>query len=173
MEIKVIAIAPSDAWAFITKEDKMFLLRPPYTSSNHIIEVTERDIEKALHLHDFEECDYSFNNLKEAIKFLKDKYVEAMKNLGITMPSLDELKELLKYATDDILLEYLEEAENELIPKGKLDAASSIALDIMRLEKVREKPEIYNMAIGILEKCNKIKEDMEEFVTKKISTDTK
>ena len=162
MGIKVIAIAPDDGWAFIIREDKVFLLRPPYGSSDHI-EASEKDVENALRFHAFEECDFGFSNLKEAIEFLKDKYVEAMKNRGIDLPSSEELRELLKYATDDILLEYLEKAENELIPKRKLDAASSIALDIMRLG--RENREINNMVISVLERCKSKRQGMKELAT--------
>ena len=162
MGIEVIAIAPNDGWAFIKKEDsKIFLLRPPYTSSDQI-KASEKDLENAIHLHGFEECDHSFSNIKEVIRFLKDKYVEAMKNLGIELPSLDDLKELLKYASDDILLEFLEKAERDLIPRGKLDVAISIALDIMKLEKARVNRKICNMAVAIIEECNQKKREKEE-----------
>ncbi len=162
MGIKVIAIAPDDGWAFIKGEDGISLLRPPYIASNQI-RVTEKDVEIALGLHGFEECDSSFDSLKEVIGFLKDKYVEAMKNRGVDLPSLDELKDLLKYATDDILLEYLEKAEKELIPEGKFAVASSIALDIMELEKAGQNPQIYRMAVDVVRKCDQKRKEMEEF----------
>jgi len=82
-----------------------------------------------------------------------------MKERGIKLPSLDELKELLEYASDETLLEYLEKAEKELIPREKLDAANSIALDVMKLQ--RENPEIHNMAIRVLGKCCQKKQEME------------
>lgn len=160
MGIKIIAIAPNDGWAFIEKEDKIFLLRPPYAFSNHLIQATQRDVENALHLHGFEECEFGFDDMKEVIAFLKEEYVKAMKERGIALPSLDELKELLKYASDETLLEYLEKAEKELISRGKFDAANSIALDVMKLQ--RENPEIHNMAIRVLEKCCQKKREMEE-----------
>lgn len=162
MEITIIAIAPNDGWAFITKENEVYLLRPPYTSTNHIIKATQKNVQNALHLHSFEECDQSFGAQKEVIDFLKDKYVEAIKNRGIDLPSKDELGESLKYATDDILLKLLERAEKEWIPKGKRKAASSIALDIMKLEKTRSNTEIHKMAVSVLEKCGQEEREMEE-----------
>ena len=152
MGIKVIAIAPDDGWAFVKMAERILLFRPPYVSSNQT-EATQRDIAKALHLHGFEECDSSFDSVKEVIDFLKDKYVEAIKNRGIDLPSEDELRESLKYATDDILLRLLERAEKEWIPRGKRKAAKSIALDIMKLEKAMSNPEIRSMAVSVLEKC--------------------
>lgn len=167
MKIKVIAIAPNDGWAFIVQEDKIFLLRPPYVASNQI-EVTERDVENAMHLHGFEECNFDFNSLPEVIEFLKNEYIESMKNQGTGLPSSEQLRELLKYAPDDVLLRYLEKAENELIPEGKLNAAESIALELMKLDKVRENREMHDMAADILEKCNQKKREMEELAITKI-----
>jgi len=170
MEIEVIAIAPNDGWAFIVKGEEIFLLRPPYVSSN-LIEVTEKDVENALHLYGFEECNFSFNSLKEVIEFLKNEYIESMRNQNIALPSSEQLRGLLKYATDDVLLRYLEKAEKELIPQRKLAAAESIALELMKLEKVRGNREMHNKAVGILEKCrqkrvdglaNKILENQQE-----------
>ena len=153
MEIKIIAIAPNDGWGFIEKEEKIYLLHPPYTSSN-LIEVSRKEVETAIHLHGFEECDISLNGINEAVKFLKEKYIESKETQGIDLPSSKRLRELLKYATDDVLLGYLNKAKRELIPEGKLDAAESIALELMKLEKVKNNPEIREMGIDILEKCS-------------------
>ncbi len=167
MEIKVIAIAPNDGWAFIIQEDKIFLLRPPYVASNQI-EVSEKDVENALHLHGFEECNLDFNSLREVVEFLKNKYIESMKNQGTGLPSSEQLRELLKYAPDDVLLQYLKRAEEELIPEGKLNAAESIALELMKLDNVKENHEMYKMAMGVLEKSKRQKREMEELAIAKI-----
>ncbi len=163
MEIKVVAIAPNDGWAFITKEDNMFLMRPPYTS-NHMIEATQKTVQNALHMHGFEVCDQSFDSWKEVIDFLKNKYVEAIKSRGIDFPSEDELGEILKYATDDVLVRFLERAEKELIPRGKREAARSIALDIMKLEKVKSDPKIHDKALSVFDKCAQAERGMDELI---------
>ena len=165
MKIKIIAIAPSDGWAFIIKEYKIFLLRPPYISSNQI-EVSEKDVETAIHLHGFEECNFDFYSLHEVVEFLKTKYIESMKNQGIGLPSSEQLRELLKYAPDDVLLQYLKRAEEELIPEGKLDAAESIALELLKLDKVKENLEMHDMAEDILNKCNQKKFYMEALASR-------
>ena len=159
MKIKIIAIAPNDGWAFIIKEDKIFLLHPPYVSSNQL-EVSEEDVETAIHLHGFEECNFDFNSLHEVIEFLKTKYIESMKNQGIGLQSSEQLRELLKYAPDDVLLQYLKRAEEELIPEGKLDAAESIALELLKLDQVKEDREMLDMAADIIDKCSQKKSDI-------------
>lgn len=161
MKIKIIAIAPNDGWGFIVREEKIFLLRPPYVSSNQI-EVSEKDVENAIHLHGFEECDITLNTVNEMVRFLKEKYIESKKNQGIDLPSSEQLRELLKYATDDVLLEYLNKAKRELIPEGKLDVAESIALELMKLEKVRNNPEMHEMARDVLEKSKQERKRLKE-----------
>jgi len=161
MEIKIIAIAPKDGWGFIEKEEKLFLLRPPYTTSDQI-EVTIKDLSKAIHSYGFEECAISRNSINETVKFLKDAYIETKKTQGIELPSFEKLREGLKYATDDVLLEYLKRAKKELIPEGKLDAAESVTIDLMKLERVMRNPEMQKMAIDILENCKEEREKLRE-----------
>lgn len=152
MEIKIIAISKNDGWAFIVIEENLFLLRPPYMPSN-LIEVSEKDVENAIHLHGFESCDITQNNTKEVVRFLKEQYVESKKSQGIDSPTSNELKELLKYANNDILQEYLEKIKSELIPKGKLVEAEILALEMMKLEKVRSNADMYANVINIIEEC--------------------
>lgn len=161
MEIKIIAIAPKDGWGFIEKEEKLFLLRPPYTTSDQI-EVTIKDLSKAIHSYGFEECAISRNSINETVKFLKDAYIETKKTQGIELPSFEKLREGLKYATDEVLLEYLKRAKKELIPEGKLDAAESVTIDLMKLERVMTNQEMQKMAIDILENCKEERERLRD-----------
>jgi hypothetical protein len=168
MEIKIVAIAPNDGWGFIEKEGKISLLRPPYTSSNQT-EVSWKFVENAIHLHGFDVCDIALNSVNEVVRYLKETYIESKKKQGVSLPSSEQLRELLKYATDDVLLEYLERAEKELIPEGKLDAAESIASELRKLERVRTNPKMLESVIEILEKCNKERKRMEEELAGEIS----
>lgn len=161
MKVRAIAIAPHDGWAFIVKEEKIFLLRPPYVPSD-LDEVSEKVVENAVGTYGFEECDITFDSIDEVIRFLKDQFVKSRKDLGIEVPSSKELRKLLEYASDNVLLEYLRRAEEELIPERKLRAAESIASDLMKLEQVRNSPEMKRMATRILEKCKKDRKRFEE-----------
>jgi hypothetical protein len=142
--VKIIAIAPSSVWAFIENDGKIYLLQPPYFDQ---IEVTERDIEKLLQLYSFVEYDKDFADLGEAIELLETQYVELLEKLGIENPSTEELKELLNYADDETLLEYLQRAKDELIPDGDFDTALTVVKDIIKLK--RTNPEINSKAESI------------------------
>ena len=153
--VKIIAIAPTSVWAFIENDGKIYLLQPPYFDQ---IEVTERDIEKVLQLYTFVECDKDFADLGEAIELLETKYVELLEKRGIENPSTEELKELLNYADDEILLEYLQRAKDELIPDGDFDTAETVVADIMELERVDIK--INKIAADVLREIQKKREEI-------------
>jgi hypothetical protein len=163
--VKIIAIAPSSVWAFIENDGKIYLLQPPYFDQ---IEVTERDIEKVLQLYTFVECDKDFADLGEAIELLETKYVELLEKRGIENPSTEELKELLNHADDEILLEYLQRAKDELIPDGDFDTAVMVVKDIIKLE--RTNPEINSKAGSILQEVLDKKEKVLKSIQDKTQT---
>jgi hypothetical protein len=163
----MIAIAPYDGWAFVIKDEKLYLLRPPYRSAD-LVEASKKDLANAVHKYGFQECSAAFNNLSETIDFLDEKYVELMKKQGVSLPKQEELKSLLKYATDEILREYLDKAEKEFIPQRNLDAAESIALELMRLEKVMENETMFNRALDIIQKCKEERNKLDRLMAKPI-----
>jgi hypothetical protein len=163
MKIKMIAIAPYDGWAFIIKEEQLYLLRPPYRSKD-LLEVGEKDLKNALHKYGFQEFDHAFNNLAETIDYLNEKYIETMKRKGIPLPDKEQLKELLEYATEEILVGYLEKAEREFIPQRNLDAAESLALALLPLEKVIQNEDIFQKTIAILNRCKEERERLNNII---------
>lgn len=163
MKIKMIAIAPYDGWAFIIKEEQLYLLRPPYRAKD-LVEVAEKDLENAVHKYGFQECDQAFNNLAETIGFLNEIYIESIKKKGISLPDKEQLQELLVYATEEILMGYLEKAEREFIPQRNLDAAESIALALLPLDKVIQNEDLFQKTIGILKRCKEERERLNNII---------
>ena len=161
MTFKIIAAAPNDGWGFVLEEETIFLLRPPYTSSDKI-EVSMKVVESAIHIRGFEEYDITLDTINEVVRSLKEMYIESKRKRDI--PSSEKLKEFLKYATDDVLLGYLNRANDELIPEGKLDAAGAIASDLLDLENVRNNAEMLSMGLGILKKCKQEREGLKKLV---------
>lgn len=163
MKIKIIAAAPDDGWGFVSEDEKIFLLRPPYTSSDKI-GVSMKVVESAIHIHGFEECDITLDTINEVVRSLKGMYIESKRKQGIDPPSAEQLKKFLKYATDDVLLEYLNRANDELIPEGKLSAAEAVASDLLDLENVRNNTVMLSMGLDILKKCRQEREGLEKLV---------
>jgi hypothetical protein len=152
VNIKLRAISYEDGRAFIQMDSKIFLLRHPY---DQLIEASEKDVEKAICFYAYEPKDVSFQEKQEVIDFLRREYVEYKKKQGAEPPSVEELAELLNYASDDILREFLTMAKDELIPDKKLEAAKAIASQLMKLERVRNDLEMIKMASNIMEEIHK------------------
>jgi hypothetical protein len=150
--IKVVALATEDGWAIIRENQGLFLLRPPYTVSSKI-QCTGKELEEAVVKHGFHSVDYSFSNYSQLIQFIKNEYIKANKKSGKAVPTLEELKELLDYASEDVLIKFLDRAETELIPRGKIEAAESLALDLMKLDKVIGNKKLLDRVINIIDKC--------------------
>ena len=152
MKIKLIAIALADGWGFISEDNKKFLLRPPYTSEDKI--ELPRDLAGEMIARGaYEVCDIDFDNKKDLVRHLKDVYIESKQGQGVSPSSSEKRAEFLKYATDDILFGYLTRARDELIPEEQYDAAAAVALDLMKLERVRENAKMWEIGLDILEKC--------------------
>lgn len=158
MKIRIIAMAQEDGWGIIKKDEQMFILRPPYKNSD-LMEVSTKEFEKAISLYGFEECDIPLGSINEVITLLKGNYVEAMEKIGVGKLPSNQLREMLKYATEDILKEFLDRAQKDLIPSGKFDAAESIAFELMKIETVSKNSELLKMAVNVLEKCTQIKKE--------------
>jgi len=161
--LKIIAIASQDGWAFVQEDTRIVLLKPPYNYLD-MVHVTRATVQKAIDIHGFEKCDVNkeFNNIGEIIQYIKRDYVQFKKTQGIDMPTPEELKGLLNYANDDVLISYLNKARNELIPLGKIIAAKSIASDLKELDRIVENPEICRLIEEILELCKSEMRNFEE-----------
>jgi hypothetical protein len=165
MKIKLIAAAPYDGWAFIIKNERLYLLRPPYQADD-LIESSEKDLAVAISKYNFQECHRSFDNFEEAINFLEEKYAEAMEKLGISLPDTESLKSLLEYAAEDILQDFLDKAEKELIPIRNLDAAESIALELLQLENVKRNQTLFKQAVDIIKRCQLERKELKRLTKK-------
>ena len=159
--VEIVALSLDNEWAFVKHDSKIFLFRPPYLSSNQM-EVNEKVVDNALQLKIFKEYKHSFNNMREAIDFLQDQYIELAKKLGVNVPSVDDLKKFLNYTSDEDLMDYLKRAKNEFIPKGNFDIAETIAIDMLGL--MRENKDINNMAMDILQEILKVREDKKKII---------
>jgi len=159
MKIKMVAIAPYDGWAFITQDEKLYMLKPPYRSRD-LTGASAGDLEKAVNHHGFQAVDREFSNFQQLIVYLKQEYVKNMKESGFSDPSREELAALLQYAGDEILAEYLEKIEKEFIPGRKLAAAELLLLDLLHLDRFCRDNARRDKALGLLKECLKQKEEL-------------
>ncbi len=162
MKIKMLAIAPFDGWAFIIKEKSLYLLKPPYHSRD-LLKSSEEELASAINRYHFREIDASFVGLADVVHFLKETYANEMKAMGVELPEPEQLKTLLEFATSDVLEDYLDKMEREFIPKRNLDAAELLALELLRLEKIKQDTVLYNRTLAIIDKCREEREQLKQF----------
>lgn len=162
MTIEILAYAKNDGWAFFLEENKLFLIRPPYIDTN-LIKVQYNDLEKAVNMLGFERCNIKHGSISEVVKFLKKSYIDSMKSKKLLLSSSGELRKLLNYANENILAKYFEKIENELMSKGEFNVALTMAIDLMKLEKVRENNTLLDSAIKIIQECEYRKKELEKF----------
>lgn len=151
MNIRMLAIAPDDGWAFVVEKGKTYAIRPPYLESN-LVEVSDRSVEQAVELYGFERHEKDFDSFVSLVRYLQDEYVKTKRANGIDLPSSGTIRGLLKFADDNTIWLYLKRATKELIPKGKFDGAVMIANQLAKLEKVKHNPEMQKMTNEIYEK---------------------
>lgn len=168
MTIKMVALAPFDGWAFIIKEKEFFLLRPPYHTRD-LVKSSESDLAVAVNRYHFRECNTSFKNIPEAVQFLKETYAQEMKKMGFELPEPEELKALLEFASEEILTGYLDKMEREFIPNRCLDAAESLALELLRLERIKQDAALFNRTVEIIGKCREERNKIIELTEKPIT----
>jgi len=154
MKIKLLAIVAEDGWGFFSEGDRIYLLRPPYTKEN-IVEVSLDIVEKAIFHHGFESCEISFDSMRALVNYIDKRFVEVEEARGRGMPSLDELRELLEFADEEILDMFLTRAETELIPQRAFKPARALATDLLRLDKVINDSKMRERALDILTKCDR------------------
>lgn len=165
MEIKMIAIAPKDGWAVILKENKNYLLRPPYTIDT-LTEIPDKDLEIAVFSKNYDKCNFSFKSMQDIITYLNKQFYETnKKNLKSTFSS-DERLNVLKCANDKLLLEFLNKAKRDFITRKDISIAEKIAFDLIGLEKVKKNIQLLNETIKFLFQIQEMKKKKMQYYEK-------
>ena len=153
MEASIIAMLPYEGLAFIKANNKTFLLRPPYDDLNQII-VDDGVLLRAICVEGFNEVSIEFDSVREAINFIKEKYVELHRARNKQLPSDEDLLELLDYASIDVIEEYLDSVDFNAVPKGKLDITEKILKKLITLDSINQNTELINRVNTNLEIVN-------------------
>lgn len=95
--ISLIAIDDGDGWAFVRQGYGIYLIRPPYSPRQHLIEVSEATVEKAVHAHRFHPELRDFADFDAVIAFLRGRLAEAIEGERARREELvDDRKDLVR-----------------------------------------------------------------------------
>lgn len=147
---KLVAIAIEDGWAYLTRDDKYYLIRPPYENLNI---VNSEEITYAINFLGFLEKEFINEDLDEIVKYIQNQseifYQE--EDLEITSKDLDEFFEHSSKEEFKFLLNCI---DNNLILEGKILEARNFITDI----KSHSSSKKYDLTANLKEidlKCEK------------------
>ncbi len=157
-----IAIAPEDGWAFV-KDGKgsVRLVRPPYRKNNVSI-VSEETVEKAISTHGFIAEEKDFPDWYSLIIHLRDRLIQERKAQGRSVPGLEAARNLVQYAPQHVVKNYLDRVETDLFPESNWDAAMSLLLVLLESQGVKVDEGLKERTTTLLRKCWELRQRQEQ-----------
>jgi len=146
---KLLAIAPADGWAFVEDRDGVHLVRPPYRRAN-MVTVSRPVVEKAVTHYAFEARCEKFDTWDALVDLLRAEIVRAHVALGTPVPEPGVGALVLPHLPPDIIAQYLDRIENELLPNGEFAAAMNLAQDLLLVHAVIDNDDLRGRARELL-----------------------
>jgi len=147
--LTIVAAALSDGWAFVSDGGGIRLVRPPYTLSS-TASAPETAVQKAVAQYGFEAGGQSFGTWNELISFLRDRMVQAYRELGLPVPRQGVGGEVVRHLPLRLLNKYLDRIQSDLLPRGEFDAAEAVLADVLRNQAVRESAAALGRALDLM-----------------------
>jgi hypothetical protein len=149
MSLRLKALSAIDGTGIVWIGQKLRLLRPPYTLNNSPI-LPEESIHEAILRHGFTAADQEFTTWEEAINFLNQQVVEARHELGKDIPESIPGVDIIDVAPEEVLCEFMERVEGDLIPRGKYDHAENILFAVLTSKASASYPRLGARAVDLL-----------------------
>jgi hypothetical protein len=124
------AISVPDAAAFIDWENRLRLLRPPFTLSSSP-EVTESDLQIALRHSWYQPIEMTFAGIPQAVEFLRSKHRLWAGKIGLPTEGTLSAEEVLVDASPALAHEIIDRIEQQLLPVGMFATARDLLLAIL------------------------------------------
>ncbi|MBI4648850.1 MAG: hypothetical protein HY738_20240 [Bacteroidia bacterium] len=135
MSYTLVALAPKDGWAYVKKDDNLYLIYPPFDNPYFNV-ATEEEFIKAIDFFGFESRNKEFVNINELIRFIKEEYNKHIDPEVLKITNDELLDELLSSASEEDIEYYLEIIKNEFLPNNKIDAAKKLLNKLYNLSIV-------------------------------------
>ena len=135
--LELLAIAPEDGWAYVRSDNRVYLVRPPYTPSNRTV-VDERTVERAVQQHGFDAATQVLADWADLVGFLNDQVRRARSARGQVVTDEGIGAQILQFAPAEVLGRYLDRVEAQLLPCDKWDPAERLLSDMLSVEAVQQ-----------------------------------
>ena len=147
-------------WAYIQtlSDKKIWVIRPGYRDTDDFEEINDMDIEDLIMIgvckHGFEPIEMEFENLAALIEFLGDTLIKTRRAMGYPEPSSENIKELIRFASPEMVGKILDRLEKELIPNAQFEPAKNIMNDLLeKTPAVKDSPDLQERIEKLLAKC--------------------
>ncbi len=148
MSITLEAICAPDGTGIVREGKTLRLLRPPYTRLSSAV-LPEESIQEAVLRYGFASAHKEFVTWEEVINFLNQQVVEARRALGKEVP--DTMPgDIVDVAPEEVVMDFLDRVERDLIPHGKLDHAENLLFAVLTSKKLAHNPNLGMRAAELL-----------------------
>jgi hypothetical protein len=161
---KLLALAAEDAYAFAEQNDELFLIRPPFTSRVKK-QVPRAALETAIVRYGFMRSDQTFDSWSGLVQYLRDEFLRARRGTNQQPEDSDNIRRLVQRAPEEVVLQYLERIETELIPREEWSAAIELLTHLFRNVVAKGRPDLLDNCATLLERCETLRRARESFLT--------
>jgi hypothetical protein len=153
MKLKLEALSPAEGIGIIRSGQTLRLVRPPYALQD-APRLSEESLEDAIVRHGFSGSSEQFRSWEDAISFLNQQAVAARRLLGKEIPDAIPGPDILNVAPPEVLCDFLDRVESEIIPQRLFDHAEDFLLAVLLNKPWTSQPEICQRAAELLQRNN-------------------
>lgn len=150
--LELLAVSFTDGWAFVRKDDRLLLLRPPYRTSNLLV-VDESVLKRSIAEYGFEAASQEFDDWPALLALMRNELSRVHSSLLGNMTEAAVMAELLRDATQTVIEEYLDRIRTDLIPRHRWIIALDLLRLLVRAEAVKVHPQLLGHVVDLMEIC--------------------
>jgi hypothetical protein len=149
--IELVAAALSDGWAIVREANHLFLLKPPFQTSD-LRELRQLDVQIAIEKHGFALQQTTFAGWRELVSFVSAQYGDAVEQRRLLLGAADE--ELSWDALPLIVVaEMLDRVKTDLIDIGETSTANKILVHLLSNDALRQDVDLFRRCQDLLKVC--------------------
>lgn len=168
MKLRLEALSPPDGIGIIRAGQTLRLVRPPYSLAESPV-LAEDSLQDAILKHGFFASQREFEDWHGAIDFLKRQVVESRRVVGREIPESISNNDILDVAPVEVLNDFLDRVERELIPQRLFDHAENFVLAVLASTACTHYPDVFSRAVKLLQ-CNKEARNQAETAVSELAT---
>jgi hypothetical protein len=148
---KLIAAALEDGWGFVDDGEGIISIKPPYNRCDALT-ISHAAIREAVQMYGFDVIDKDFDDWQSLITFLETEMVQIRRASGQTLPP--DFGRLVKFASKETILQYLDRIEVELFANREWTAALNILTSMLNASNLTEDPQLLGRTAALLKRSN-------------------